>query len=82
MPSKSLTNSILEKWNRQGGFVRFINGNTTDCRITNLQYVQLKDTMEHFDDWVVDWDMNLTKKEIKLVNDPNWRAGLTFTTSA
>ena len=28
------------------------------------------------DDWKVDWDMDLTRREIALVKDPVWRAGL------
>ena len=46
--------------------------------MNNLQWVSLAAAMEHVDDWKVDWDMNLTKEEIALVMDPEWRDGLTF----
>ena len=32
--------------------------------------------MDHIDEWKVDWDMDLTRREIALVKDPVWRAGL------
>jgi hypothetical protein len=57
-------------------FIRFLNGNTHDCSIYNLCYVSLDDAMDHVDDWKVDWDMDLTRREIALVKDPVWRAGL------
>jgi hypothetical protein len=61
--------SIIKKWREQAitGFIRFLNGNTADCRVANLQFVSLRDTFLHFDDWVVDWDINLTKDEIETV---------------
>jgi hypothetical protein len=42
----------------------------------NLLFVSLCDIFVHIDEWVVDWDMNLTSKEIDLVMDPTWRATL------
>jgi hypothetical protein len=78
MNNNKLSNSIIKKWNKQGTFIRFINGDTFDCRRSNLMYVSLKDAMEHINLWKVDWDMNLTKQEIELVKDPNWRSGLQF----
>ena len=74
----ALTNSILNKWNEQGGFIRFIDGNTVNCAITNLQRVSPKEAMENINSWKVDWDMELTEEEIALVNNPEWRRGLTF----
>jgi hypothetical protein len=64
--------SIIEKWREQAvtGFIRFFNGNTADCRAANLQFVSLRDTFLHFDDWKVDWDINLTEEEIDLVKQP------------
>jgi hypothetical protein len=73
-----LTTSILKKWKKQEAFTRFIDGETANCSIDNLQYVTLKDAMDHIHDWKVDWDAFLTKKEIGLVMDPDWRAGLVF----
>lgn len=77
----SLTSSILAKWNDQGSFIRFLDGNTLNCHITNLTPVSLGDAMQHVDGedvWKVDWDMNLTPNEIALVRSPEWRAGLYF----
>ena len=74
-----LTKSIITKWNDRGtgSFIRFLDGNTDNCSIFNLCQVSLDDTMDNIDDWKVDWDMNLTRREIELVNNPPvWRAGL------
>ena len=38
----------------------------------------IEDAMKNIDTWVVDWDMNLTAKEIERVRTPEWREGLTF----
>ena len=73
-----LTKSILKKWQKQRTFIRFLNGDITDCRVSNLQYVSLADAMDHIHDWVVDWDMELTDRERQLVLDARWRSGLTF----
>ena len=74
-----MTNNILRKWRNQGGFIRFLNGNKQDCRLSNLQQVSLQEAMEHIEDWVVDWDMDLTNQEKMLVLfDETWRKGLTF----
>lgn len=71
-----LTNNILKKWRKQKTFIRFINGNTLDCRLSNLEQVSLQDALMHVHDWVVDWDMDLTHREKQLVLDDNWRLGL------
>ena len=69
-----LTKSIFEKWRKQEYFVRFVNGNTLDCRRENLETVLLTDALiDHIDDWKVDWDMDLTSTEVALVRDPAWR---------
>lgn len=73
-----LTQSIIRKWRKQGKFIRFLNGDKTDCRVSNLQYVSLADAMDHIHEWVVDWDMTLTNREKQLVMDLKWRSGLTF----
>jgi hypothetical protein len=75
-----LTNSILRKW-RNRPFIRFVNGDQRDCSIRNLAMVSLDDAMDHIDDWKVDWDMDLTRREIELVRDPVWRAGLSQATN-
>ena len=77
----SLTSSILAKWRDQGSFIRFLDGNTLNCAITNLTPVSLGDAMQHVDGedvWKVDWDMCLTRNEIALVRSPEWRAELCF----
>ena len=75
-----LTGSILRKWQNQGySFIRFRDANPSNCSVSNLMLVSLQQAMEHIEDWVVDWDMNLTPEEIAVVCDPEWRAGLTIT---
>ena len=78
MPShtKTLTSAILSKWREQQGFIRFLDGDKANCCVANLTYIGFKDALEHWDDWVFDWDMNLTRREKSLANDPEWRAGL------
>ena len=71
------TQSILRKWNERGmPFIRWKNGNVLDCRRENLEAVSFEDFLKHFDDWVIDWDMDLEKHEIALVQNPEWRKGL------
>jgi len=72
------TSKILEKWRAQQQFIRFIDGNTNNNTLQNLEWITIKEAMQHFDDWVFDWDMDLTKKEKKMVLNPEWRAGLFF----
>jgi hypothetical protein len=73
-----LTSSILRKWNslEPRCFIRFIDGNKTNCCVNNLQYVDVKTAMLHFDDWITDYDIELTKKEVELVKCATWRTGL------
>lgn len=72
-----LTSSIIKKWNKQGFFIRFINGNKLDCRRDNLEQVSIIDSMIHINEWVVDWDLNLTCKEKLFVkNNLEFRKGL------
>jgi hypothetical protein len=77
----AMTDSILNAWRAQGTFIRFLDGNTLNCAVANLVYVSLADAMAHVDGndvWKVDWDMNLTEEQRRVVMDPNWRAGLNF----
>lgn len=76
--SDKLTPRIMRKWREQGGFIRFLDGDTGNCAIHNLMWVSIKDAIEHIEDWKVDWDMNLTEKEAALVRCVEWRAGLSF----
>jgi len=74
------TRSIINKWlsqsERPSGFIRFLNGIKTECYGANLEFVSLRDAMMYLEEWTVDWDMQLTSKEIDLVKDPTWRASL------
>ena len=74
---EKMTNSILRKWAKQGGFIRFLDGNTMNSAVTNLTWVTLRDAMENIS-WTVDWDSELTEEECLLVETPEWRAGLRF----
>ena len=74
----TMTQSIMQKWSEQNGFVRFLDGDIRNCPPENLKWVTLKDAMEHVHDWVVDWDMNLSEEERKLVLQDDWQQGLSF----
>jgi len=76
-----LTERILRKWRSRPMFIRFINGDKLDCRRCNLQEVPLHEAMNHVHDWVVDWDIDLTPAEKRLVLDNEWRSGLRFSDS-
>jgi hypothetical protein len=73
-----LTKSIMDKWNKQGMFIRHIDGNTLNNSFNNLVCVSLSDALAHIDDWKVDWCMDLTKKELHLVYNKQWRDDLIF----
>lgn len=64
--------TIVKKWREQTitGFIRFLNGNMTDCRAANLQFVSLRHALFHFEEWTVDWYINLTEVEIGSVIQP------------
>ena len=55
------------------GFIRFLDGTTTNCKADNLLFVSLRDALDHIDEWTVDWDIDLTLKEIYLVKHASWR---------
>ncbi len=67
MTDAKIIKSILKKWKIQKTFIRFVDGNTLNCNISNLMYVNTQDIYLHFDEWKVDWDMNLTENEIAYV---------------
>jgi hypothetical protein len=73
-----MTQSILRKWREQGQFIRFVDGNVRNAAVTNLEFVSLRQAMQHVHDWKVDWDMELTEEERALVLTPAWRANLVF----
>ena len=69
----ALTESILRKWRDQAVFYRFVDGDKKNCAAKNLKAVSLKEALVHISDWVCDWDMELTDKEIMVVNNSAWR---------
>jgi hypothetical protein len=79
--SSKLTERIIAKWRSRQLFIRFINGDKLDCRRCNLQEVPLDEAMNHVHDWIVDWDIDLTPAERRLVLTNEWRSGLQFSKS-
>ena len=74
-----MTPRILKKWNEQGQFIRWIDGDSLNNFLNNLQTVSKSDALQnHFDDWTTDWFVDLTEEEIKLVENKEWRDGLFF----
>ena len=64
----STRNAIKEKWEHQShsccGFVKYVDGNRSHFHHSNLVgHVKLSDALANLDDWVVDWDVNLTSEE-------------------
>lgn len=68
-----LTEIILRKWRSQAVFYRYLDGDVKNCKAKNLKAVSLKEALVHINDWVSDWDSELTDKEIFLVNNSAWR---------
>lgn len=68
-----LTESIMRKWRRQAVFYRYLDGDRKNNNAKNLKAVTLKNALAHINDWVCDWDYELTDKEIILVNNAVWR---------
>ena len=73
-PSAEQLNDILQIWKRGNSrfpfFVRFINGNTKDISLENLEYVHITEALNHVvgpELWVVDWDSELTPDQVKTV---------------
>jgi hypothetical protein len=77
-PASDTTMSILRKWREQRQFIRFLDGDVTNSAVSNLEFVSLRDALDHLEEWKVDWDMDLTAEERALVLTPEWRAGLIF----
>ena len=59
-------NKIMGIWRKQPCFVRFVDGDTTNCAASNLEWVDLIDAMKN-SDWTVDWDMHLSRKQTEFV---------------
>jgi hypothetical protein len=63
--------TIRDKWHEQtqaarGYFMRFLDGDCSNCRVDNLSYCSAHDAFSN-PDWKVDWDANLTTDEIAFV---------------
>ena len=71
-----MTKKIIKKWNHNCFFVRFLDGDKTNHKASNLKKISIMEAMDHFDDWVTDWDYELSDKEKKMVSDPEWRKGM------
>lgn len=71
--------SIVRTWRQQGSFIRFMDRNTRNASVDNLAFVSLEESLQHANDWTVDWDMNISRAEEALVRDDElrplvWRA--------
>lgn len=78
--------NIGRKWieytkNTQGNFLRYIDGNTKNDDVNNLQAVSPYDAMEHITEWTVDWYMPLTLEEITFVRNNAENFKVLFTKS-
>ena len=62
----------MSKWTdagvtrESGCFIRFIDGDKGNCAASNLAYCTPHDAFTH-PDWVVDWDLHLTAREVDIV---------------
>jgi hypothetical protein len=54
-------------------FYRYLDGDVKNASAKNLKCVSLKEALVHINDWVCDWDMELTDKEVMLVHNAVWR---------
>ena len=72
---KLLTERILQKWEEQGCFVRFLDGNKRNIQVTNLAWVPENVLLANFDQLgnSTDWDAHLSPEEAEKVRDPDWR---------
>ena len=62
-----MMNEILDIWRAQQHFIRFVDGNKSNCSITNLEWCKPAAAMRNINHWAVDWDMNLTAEQIEFV---------------
>ena len=72
--SVRMVKQIRQKWAegtklQRGYFIRFINGNTLDCRVSNLALCHPRDAFININNWKVDWDCDLSEVEIQFVRD-------------
>jgi hypothetical protein len=64
---EDLVESILDVWKGQGSFILYIDSNKSNCYLENLKWVDLGVALRHVEDWVVDWDMDLTPEQKSFV---------------
>ena len=69
---------IRDKWSAQGSFIRFKDGNKSNCDVSNLEWISYDNMIKHFFDtnWCVDWDCELTMKEKRFVVNNYQRFGI------
>jgi len=65
---------IMGIWQKQHGghgfFIRHIDGNRANNAVYNLAFLHPCDVFAHINDgWVVDWECDLTRKQIKFVQE-------------
>ena len=65
---------IMGIWQKQHGghgfFIRHIDGNRANNAIYNLAYLHASDVFAHINDgWVVDWECDLTPRQIEFVKE-------------
>lgn len=78
MDQQTLTKSILAKWRSQAVFYRFLDNDKKNSSAKNMKQVTLKEALAHINDWVCDWDLELTDPEVALVNSSLWRSQVIF----
>ena len=59
-------NKIAAILRKQGGFVRSIDGDSTNCKASNLAYCSLYDAFSN-ETWTVDWVCCLSPEQIDFV---------------
>jgi hypothetical protein len=73
---ETFTQTILSKWRAQGVFYRYVDCDRKNTSAKNLKQVTLREALAHINDWVCDWDDDLTPQEIQVVHNSAWRASL------
>lgn len=64
-----LRNDIKKKFAASREFLRAMDGNKLNAHPLNWQKVKLEDALPHCDDWVVDWDADMSATERQYVVD-------------
>lgn len=74
--ANEIVNNILNIWDgvncKKGYFIKFRDGNTTNCSVDNLEYITMRETFQASPySQRVDWDCDLDNKQIGFVLK-NW----------